>query len=338
MKTKKTLWLASFLLASFCLSAPNASAEVIIRGKKEAPEAAPPLIPNLSVTFNLNSALDEQDTAYYSAIVEELLKNLPRRVELYGENRELLSPSKNLDHMKVVAYLPTSKEDGLSGEKELRYFDVEFFAPEKKVKVNEVDGFSKEDMNKAIVVRKERYDDFLKKVSSMKDSEAKPVMNVADAFNKMESNPKLGDSVSAEALMPVRDPAVQMAEMKDKPAAQSTKEPARKKSASTASSGLKKTGQVELAYFGDEVNLEEGDKQKLLKFLKKRDKSAVKKIRIISQSLSSSPSEAAKLGEKRADMLKGLLKSQGFDLSSAQVSEIVVQAAFFQSLSVEIVY
>lgn len=335
---------AGFALA-FCCVSFLAQAEVILNKSLSSKKNDVELVPNLSVTFNLNSTLDEESTEYYSAIVEELLKNLPRRVELHGENKKLLESGRDLDHMKVVAYLPTSNEDGLSGDRDLRYFDVEFFAPKKKLSINEIDGISPEAFGKAIVVQKGRYEDFLKKVSALRSEDGKALMDVDNAFSKMEKGVQKGDSLNStmfdkELNRIAKEGSVEKIDAAKLKVAKPQPPKGKVKPVKVVKSGKAKpvSRHLEVAYFDNSADLSTTDKAKMVKFIQALKGKDIQKIRVVSQSLEGSDKSALDISNARFGYLKNLMKEQGVQVSSKQWSAIMVQAPFFQSLKIEAVY
>lgn len=119
-------------------------------------------VPNLTINFSLNSVADPETTQYYTQIVEELLRGLPRKVSLAGDPASLVQTEPVYDHLKVVSYLPKPGTDpnGLS-EKDIRYFTVEFEVPEGLVNLIELDELPPGVEGQSIVVHKGKYEDFV---------------------------------------------------------------------------------------------------------------------------------------------------------------------------------
>lgn len=119
-------------------------------------------VPNLTVNFSLNSVADPATTQYYTQIVEEMLRNLPRKVSLSGDPASLVQTEPVYDHLKVVSYLPKADTDPNSlSEKDIRYFTVEFEVPEGLVNLTEVDDLPPGVESQSIVVHKGKYEDFV---------------------------------------------------------------------------------------------------------------------------------------------------------------------------------
>ncbi|MEC8066592.1 MAG: hypothetical protein VX154_01895 [Pseudomonadota bacterium] len=118
------------------------------------------LTPNLTVNFQLNSTLGEKETAYYAKIVDRILKGLPKKIELDGDERDLLSGSDIYDTLKVVAYFPTSGEERADDpfNKIAKTYNIQFELP----KENRLKRLVKSgDASPTMVVSKVSLDEFM---------------------------------------------------------------------------------------------------------------------------------------------------------------------------------
>ena len=118
------------------------------------------LTPNLTVNFQLNSTLGEKETAYYAKIVDRILKGLPKKIELDGDERDLLSGSDVYDTLKVVAYFPTSGEERADDpfNKIAKTYNIQFELPkENRLKRLVRSG----DVSPTMVVSKVSLDEFM---------------------------------------------------------------------------------------------------------------------------------------------------------------------------------
>ena len=118
------------------------------------------LTPNLTVNFQLNSTLGEKETAYYAKIVDRILKGLPKKIELDGDERDLLSGSDVYDTLKVVAYFPTSGEERADDpfNKIAKTYNIQFELP----KENRLKRLVKSgDVSPTMVVSKVSLDEFM---------------------------------------------------------------------------------------------------------------------------------------------------------------------------------
>ena len=118
------------------------------------------LKPNLTVNFQLNSTLGEKETAYYAKIVDRILKGLPKKIELDGDERDLLSGSDVYDTLKVVAYFPTSGEERADDpfNKIAKTYNIQFELP----KENRLKRLVKSgDVSPTMVVSKVSLDEFM---------------------------------------------------------------------------------------------------------------------------------------------------------------------------------
>ncbi len=150
----------SFMCLTYNVQAQSQPANTV--GYEAASETEVASVPNLTVNFSLNSVADPETTQYYTQIVEEMLRNLPRKVSLTGDPASLVQTEPVYDHLKVVSYLPKANTDpnGLA-EKDIRYFTVEFEVPEGLVNLIEVEDLPPGVESQSIVVHKGKYEDFV---------------------------------------------------------------------------------------------------------------------------------------------------------------------------------
>lgn len=288
--------------------------------EKEVEEKKPMPTPNLTVTFNLNSSVPEAQTAYYAEIVEELLRNIPRRVELYGDNKKMLSDYRNLDHMKVLAYLPTSKEDGLSGERELRYFEVEFYAPKKLP-----ESLAK-DMKNVVVRHEGRYEDFLTKISDIKGDAGQSLVNVDKAFDRTESGLRSLSKAQLEAQEKAERAKKRAAAQKAKSQPKAKAQPKPQKSESQQ---MIKT--VSASFFGDAAMASGSDLKKLEKLFQSLKGKKVQKVRVLSQAMEN------EISRSRLKAVQQLARENGVDVADDKWSTVMVKSPLFQTLKVEVI-
>lgn len=111
----------------------------------EEPNGEAVIAPNLSVNFTLNSSLSPEQTKLYKEIVKQMLRSIPREVVLGGRAKTLLREHPELDHVKVISYLPKIGDDEILDDpfdRDISYFKVSLRLPngEEEEQIAEVHG------------------------------------------------------------------------------------------------------------------------------------------------------------------------------------------------------
>ena len=112
----------------------------------------------LKISFDLTSQAHKEVNEYYLEIIEEIVKNLPARVELRGNTRHLLSGSKRYDRLPVTVHLKTQDV-----AQEIYTLNIAFEQPDadilKRLEHGEV-------FNPSVVVHQGDLNHFLKKAAN----------------------------------------------------------------------------------------------------------------------------------------------------------------------------
>ncbi|MFT7144390.1 MAG: hypothetical protein ACI9TY_001615 [Alphaproteobacteria bacterium] len=274
------------------------------------------LMPNLTVNFQLNSTLGSKETAYYSNIVEKILADLPRKIDLQGEEADLLSGSNRYDTLKVIAYLPPTGEEVSDDplNKITKSFDISFELPREKKLKRLASANSENDL--VVVDRKDSYANFMAKVGLIKD----------------------GEDISASA-MPVA-PIIPIEEVKADAGAESVKVVAKKVDKNTATNQVKKPvvpiQTITLKYFDNGTDFVKEQTDDLEKWAKSIKLSATKDLKIITQTAGSPFETWGDVLTVRMKRLEIFLKAHGVDLAKLKVNYIHLKSTGRQSISIGI--
>ena len=322
--------------------------------------ALPP--PNLTVNFTLNSSLTPAHSKYYKEIVEELLRNLPKRLALQGEHRTLVTGEPGYDKMKVIVYTPKDDSEVINdiADKNIQYFEIEFEVPEQLMDMETIDGVAPELLESAIVVKKtERLEDFMKKVDMVRDGGELALPNkrlnldLSVTQQQDQSRAVEGGSVSLSSFEQelariakegkaalkksavVKVPVTQDVTKAAMPVAKPQKPQMNKQPMRTEKlSALEK--ELTVRYFGDAVKPLAKQNEALKKFAQSLKDSGASKVRLTSYT---APAVAGQdsLFAQRMHEVKNVLRSEGVAPESITFSEIRLQSTVTQALEFEVV-
>tara|TARA_R110000868_G_scaffold189695_2_gene433049 strand:- start:95794 stop:96780 length:987 start_codon:yes stop_codon:yes gene_type:complete len=275
------------------------------------------LMPNLTVNFQLNSTLGPEETAYYAKIVEKMLSDMPKKIQLEGEERHLLSGSNQYDTLKVVAYLPPVNEEISDNplNKVVKKFDISFELPREK-KLERVIATAK--TGQAIVVeQKDSYETFMAKVGIMKDGgdisasavPLPPIQEPEEPSKKVESSVKTS-TVSAGKVTPKKALEKPKAVVKIKP--------------------------VELTYFDANSDFISAHQKSFDAFVAQFKSSGQNHLSVITQTMASPFTPWADVRDARVTHLKELLQSAGVDVSKVKFSFVHLKSISKQTVLLEI--
>lgn len=259
------------------------------------------LTPNLAVNFQLNSTLGDKETEYYARIVEKILKSLPKKIALEGDERHLLSGSHRFDTLKVIAYFPSKGEEKSDDpfNKITKFYNIEFELPKEK-KLQRLSKLGDEEPT--IIERQESLDDFLAQVNT----------EISGKFKQAEDISK-----SIQPVVPIQPVTAQANSKKSKVA-------------KTAPSAVVR--QVHLDYFDNEIAFKPDQIGHLKRFASSLKGEKVQKVRVVTQTASSPFASWEEVQDNRVDELMRLFKAQGVDVGSIDFSFIHVKSTFKQSI------
>lgn len=275
------------------------------------------LMPNLAVNFQLNSTLGEKETEYYARIVEKILKSLPKKLVLEGEEKHLLSGSNKFDTLKVVAYLPAQGEEKSDDpfNKIAKTYNIQFELPrEKKLKRLVKAG----DEPPTIVEVQEDLDDFLNRVDGAVSVEEKTTRT-----DSSEGETKQLEAVSTANVVEKNEAKQQ--ELK------SEKQNALPKKVEKPKV-LKRD--LYLNYYDNEIAFGLSQMDEFKKFAKSVKSENVLNIQLISQTAPSPFSSWQEIQSDRVNYIRQLLKEEGVNVDSIDFSLIKTKSTFKQGISI----
>ena len=285
--------------------------------------------PNLTINITLNSALDEEETGYYTKIAQDLINKLPRELQLDEHMKLLNGPKDKDDFLNVVAYFPPTVENPPAGlDKVIKHF---------KVKFNFSDGAKEgEGSHTPMEVVGGETTPVLPKAKepALEPSPTEPVAQPAPAPSPVAETP-----AAAPVTAPMPEPAPQVAAA-PAPVAKPVEKKTQVVRAETPKNVVEtpKTPKLKLAYTADDMELSAEQRKQLIRFVKQvQSTPGIVGYNIIVRSYMGPLGDLAQLGEERMARVTAFLRQQDVNLNSGLVTEIYVQTNHQQFITIEAV-
>jgi hypothetical protein len=300
------------------------SSNVLESGQVGAVLSTPPLpIPNLTMSFTLNSALDDELTRYYSEIAQEILKNMPRKVSLHGDQASLLMGSRKFDKLNVIAYLPNPVKNEYSDPllKDIRAFSVDFEVPDMLMAKRIMDdNEGRVSLQKPIVVHKGRYEEFLRRVGSIKAGGE--IASIQDETLLSHKNTSSNEFLNSTAIAELKKPTPVKAAVDVKEKLQPPLEKIKKKSKPAPRKSIV-LSDSRLTYEADYSGPEKGLDALVSKFSKIKN---IKNLHFVGSAQKSFISDSSSVFNARVKRMLSVLDDGGVDVSSLHVSSIILKS------------
>lgn len=313
--------------------------------------APPPPAPNLTVNVTLNSAMDDQQTAYYAKLAEELIAKLPREMAappppVAGEGVS--------DHLNVVTYLPSLADDPHSTglDKRIQYFKVRFnFDGQNNVPVATIMDDKPAFVATATpMVSQTISDDGLGVASVLQPPKEdvpqpveapQPVLTQSDMIivgaGKLERDKEKEEQEAAAAEERARSKAANEAKKQPKLAAPvPTDKAVPVVPVKTTEAEPPSENEVRLVFKADALELDDGERKKLIDFVKKsRAAGGIIGYNIVARTNAGPFGDLDWLGDERVRMLGGLMRQLGLDVYQGRLNEIHVTTQGEQFIEIE---
>lgn len=307
----------------------SAQAQVSVDDLKKEAVSSKSLVPNLSVHFTLNSAIPEEETEYYKEIVQEILRKIPKKVELRGENRSLLSGSNEYDKLRVVSYLPDPEnlKDNPTA-REIVFFDIDFEKVDDR-KLSQLIRKDEELFNPSVFVRTDKLDAFMKKVEAIRAGEEVDALPALDSGSAVENQtissdiltlPKPEEPKNGAVKPKIDKPLVKEAKSKESKIA--SVQPKKKNLPEVKSAHQVKMKKVDfnLEYIGDITKARNLDLKNISTFVEAVKKSG--RLNIISYTAHTPFQDSSSLFAARLKEIKRVLEENGILWNGLKVTEL----------------